>query len=99
MFRLISSSKEQIQTVFNVISQSSIHQMKSKEKHGLECVSTLCLYTSELSCFPKYISDEMAFTSSPNFFRASPVSESAAASGFLLVVGLITVTNKKKKII
>lgn len=69
--------------------------MKSKKKHSLECVSMLCLYTSELSCFPKYISDEMAFTSSPNFFRASPVSESAAASGFLLVVGLITVTNRK----
>lgn len=48
----------------------------------------LSLCTSELSCFPKYMSDEMAFTS-PNFIRASPVS--TTGSGFLLDVGLKTV--------
>lgn len=41
---------------------------------------------SELSCFPKYMSDEMDLASSPNFLRASPVSDSG--STFLLDVGL-----------
>lgn len=35
------------------------------------------------------MSEEIALTSSPNFFRASPVSETETGSGFLLVVGLI----------
>lgn len=47
----------------------------------------LSLCTSELSCFPKYMSEEMAFTS-PNFVRASPVSETGTGSGFRLAVGL-----------
>lgn len=41
--------------------------------------------TSDLSCFPKYMSEEMAFTS-PNFCWAAP--ELVTASGFLLAVGL-----------
>lgn len=52
------------------------------------------LRTSEFSCFPKYISEEIALTSSPNFFRASPESENGAGSAFLLVVDLL----KKKTI-
>lgn len=52
------------------------------------------VYTSDISCFPKYMSEEMAFTS-PNFIRASPVSDTG--SGFLLAVGLKTDNGKKKK--
>lgn len=41
---------------------------------------------SEVSCFPKYMSEEMAFMS-PNFFCASPLSDSGAASAFLRDAG------------
>lgn len=52
----------------------------------------MSLCTSELSCFPKYMSEEMAFTS-PNFIRASPGS--TTGSGFLLDVGLKTVITRE----
>lgn len=50
----------------------------------------LWFFTSESSCFPKNMSDEMALTSSPNFFRASPESDTGTGSGFLLDVRLVT---------
>lgn len=43
--------------------------------------------TSDLSCFPKYMSEEMAFIS-PNFCWASPAF--VTGSAFLLAVGLRT---------
>lgn len=50
------------------------------------CTSSGCCFgTSELSCFPKYMSDEMAFES-PNFIWASPVS--TTGTGFLRAEGL-----------
>lgn len=52
----------------------------------MECTwSRCCFGTSELSCFPKYMSEEMAFVS-PNFIWASPVS--TTGTGFLLAEGL-----------
>lgn len=62
------------------------YQLNFKKNLNMGCTwSRCCFGTSGLSCFPKYMSEEMAFVS-PNFIWASPVSTTGA--GFLLVEGL-----------